>query len=132
MHGEAIVVSGSIFEAQRLSIAQKRAADNLVDIAAADAVGRFPDQNVAVALAFGHRLARVGARALIQVRGMPNGLTSVSIDNVPMIGVDESGATRAYRFEVIPALLLSGLAINKSLTSNLQAEATVAKIDLGT
>lgn len=133
--GDEIVVTGSIVEAQRSSIAQKRIADNLVDIAAADAVGRFPDQNSAAALA---RLPAVavqrdqGQERYIQVRGAPNRWTSVSIDNVPVIGVDEGGTTRAYRFDAIPAVLLSGLAINKSLTSNLQAEAIVANIDLRT
>ena len=130
-----IVVTGSIVEAQRSSVQQKRMADNLVDIAAADAVGRFPDQNSAAALA---RLPAVavqrdqGQERYIQVRGAPNRWTSVSIDNVPVIGVDEGGTTRAYRFDAIPAVLLSGLAINKSLTSNLQAEAIVANIDLRT
>ncbi len=132
---EEIVVTGSIVEAQRSSILQKRMADNLVDIAAADAVGRFPDQNSAAALA---RLPAVavqrdqGQERYVQVRGAPNRWTSVSIDNVPVIGVDEGGTTRAFRFDAIPAVLLSGLAINKSLTSNLQAEAIVANIDLRT
>ncbi|QQV78984.1 TonB-dependent receptor [Sphingomonas aliaeris] len=133
--GDEIVVTGSIVEAQRSSIMQKRMADNLVDIAAADAVGRFPDQNSAAALA---RLPAVavqrdqGQERYIQVRGAPNRWTSVSIDNVPVIGVDEGGTTRAYRFDAIPAVLLSSLAINKSLTSDLQAEAIVANIDLRT
>lgn len=130
-----IVVVGSILQAQRSSIAQKRNADNLIDVAAADAVGRFPDQNSAAALA---RLPAVavqrdqGQERYIQVRGAPNRWTSVSIDGVPMIGVDEGGTTRAYRFDAIPAVLLSGLAINKSLTSDIQAEAIVASIDLRT
>lgn len=130
-----IVVVGSIVQAQRSSVAQKRSADNLVDIAAADSVGRFPDQNSAAALA---RLPGVavqrdqGQERYIQVRGAPNRWTSVSIDGVPVIGVDEGGTTRAYRFDAIPAVLLSGLAINKSLTSDLQAEAIVANIDLRT
>lgn len=133
-NGEVVVI-GSIVEAQRSSVQQKRMADNLVDIAAADAVGRFPDQNSAAALA---RLPAVavqrdqGQERYIQVRGAPNRWTSVIIDNVPVIGVDEGGTTRAYRFDAIPAVLLSGLAINKSLTSNLQAEAIVANIDLRT
>lgn len=132
---EDIVVTGSIVAAQGASIAAKREADNLVDIAAADAVGRFPDQNSAAALA---RLPSVavqrdqGQERYIQVRGAPNRWTSVSIDGVPVIGVDEGGETRAYRFDAIPAVLLSAMAINKSLTADIQAEAIVANIDLRT
>lgn len=130
-----IVVTGSIVQSQAASIREKRDADNLVDIAAADSVGRFPDQNSAAALS---RLPAVavqrdqGQERYIQVRGAPNRWTSVSIDGVPMIGVDEGGTTRAYRFDAVPAVLLSAMAVNKSLTSDLQAEAIVANIDLRT
>lgn len=133
--GEAIVVTGSILSAQQDSIAIKRAAVNLSDVAAADAVGRFPDQNAAAALS---RLPAVavqrdqGQERYIQVRGAPNRWTSVSIDGIPMVGVDEGGDTRAFRFDAIPAVLLSQMVINKSLTSDLQADAIVATIDLRT
>jgi len=130
-----IIVTGSISESQAASIELKRKADNLVDIIAADAVGRFADQNSAAALS---RLPAVavqrdqGQERYIQVRGAPNRWTSVSIDGIPMIGVDEGGTTRAYRFDAVPAVLLSAMAVNKSLTSDLQAEAIVANIDLRT
>ena len=133
--GEAIVVTGSILSAQQDSIAIKRAANNLSDVAAADAVGRFPDQNAAAALS---RLPAVavqrdqGQERYIQVRGAPNRWTSVSIDGIPMVGVDEGGDTRAFRFDAIPAVLLSQMVVNKSLTSDLQADAIVATIDLRT
>ncbi|EJL30711.1 TonB-dependent receptor [Novosphingobium sp. AP12] len=133
--GEDIVVTGSIVSAQKDSIEAKRIADNLSDVAAADAVGRFPDQNAAAALS---RLPAVavqrdqGQERYIQVRGAPNRWTSVSIDGIPIVGVDEGGDTRAFRFDAIPAVLLSQMTVNKSLTSNLQADAVVATIDLKT
>ncbi|MDR7155794.1 TonB-dependent receptor [Sphingobium xenophagum] len=133
--GGEIIVTGSILSAQQDSIALKRAAVNLSDVAASDAVGRFPDQNAAAALS---RLPAVavqrdqGQERYIQVRGAPNRWTSVSIDGIPMVGVDEGGDTRAFRFDAIPAVLLSQMVINKSLTSDLQADAIVATIDLRT
>ncbi|MBJ7442740.1 MAG: TonB-dependent receptor [Sphingobium sp.] len=133
--GGEIIVTGSILSAQQDSIALKRAAVNLSDVAASDAVGRFPDQNAAAALS---RLPAVavqrdqGQERYIQVRGAPNRWTSVSIDGIPMVGVDEGGDTRAFRFDAIPAVLLSQMVINKSLTSDLQADAVVATIDLRT
>lgn len=133
--GEDIVVTGSIIEAQAASVREKRDAPNLVDVAAADAVGRFPDQNSAAALS---RLPSVavqrdqGQERYIQVRGAPNRWTSVSIDGIPMVGVDEGGTTRAFRFDAVPAVLLSSMAINKSLTPDLPSEAIVANIDLRT
>ncbi|AIT80016.1 TonB-dependent receptor [Novosphingobium pentaromativorans] len=133
--GNTIIVTGTILASQQASVEAKRKADNLSDIAAADAVGRFPDQNAAAALA---RLPAVavqrdqGQERYIQVRGAPNRWTSVSIDGIPMVGVDEGGDTRAYRFDAIPAVMLSEMVVNKSLTSDMQADAIVATIDLRT
>ncbi|MEY4721418.1 MAG: hypothetical protein RIQ46_1143, partial [Pseudomonadota bacterium] len=130
-----IVVTGSIVESQAASVEAKREALNLVDVAAADSVGRFPDQNSAAALS---RLPAVavqrdqGQERYIQLRGAPNRWTSVMIDGVPMIGVDEGGDTRAFRFDAIPAVILSSMVINKSLTPALQADAIVASVDLRT
>ncbi|MEJ2459210.1 MAG: TonB-dependent receptor [Novosphingobium sp.] len=135
MPGDAIVVTGSIVASQQASVEAKRKAINMTDVASADAAARFPDQSAAGALA---RLPGVavqrdqGQERYIQVRGAPNRWTSVSIDGVPMVGVDEDGNTRAFRFDAIPAVMLSEMVINKSLTSNLQADAIVATIDLKT
>jgi TonB-dependent receptor len=130
-----IIVIAPIREAQALAIQEQRNADNLVAIVAADSIGRFPDQNSAAALA---RLPAVavqrdqGQERYIQVRGAPNRWTSVSFDGVPVIGVDEGGATRAFRFDAIPSVILSSIAVNKSLTPDLPAEAIVAQIDMRT
>lgn len=132
---EVVVVTGSIRSAQAASISAKRVAENLVDIAAADTVGRFPDQNTAAALA---RLPAVavqrdqGQERYVQVRGAPNRWISVSFDGIPVIGVDEGGATRAFRFDAVPAVMLSSAAINKSLTPDITAEAIAANVDLRT
>jgi TonB-dependent receptor len=132
---ETIVVYAPIRDAQALAIAEQRRADNLVSIVAADSIGRFPDQNSAAALA---RLPAIavqrdqGQERYIQVRGAPNRWTSVSFDDVPVIGVDEGGATRAFRFDAVPSVILSSIAVNKSLTPDLPAEAIVAQIDMRT
>ncbi|MCJ2179433.1 TonB-dependent receptor [Novosphingobium album (ex Hu et al. 2023)] len=135
MSGDAIIVTGTILASQQASVEAKRVAVNMTDVASADSAARFPDQTAAGALA---RLPGVavqrdqGQERYIQVRGAPNRWTSVSIDGVPMVGVDEGGDTRAFRFDAIPSVMLSEMVINKSLTSNLQADAIVATIDLKT
>ncbi|MCB2076842.1 MAG: TonB-dependent receptor [Novosphingobium sp.] len=134
-YGREIVVTGSIYQSQEASVEAKREATNVADIASSDAVGRFPDESTAGALA---RLPGVavqrdqGQARYIQVRGAPNRWTSVSIDGIPQTGVDEGGDTRAYRFDAVPAVLLSELRVNKSLTPDLTAEAITANIDLRT
>lgn len=47
---DTIVIVGSIRESQDAGIEAKRVAINLADIASADSVGRFPDENIAAAL----------------------------------------------------------------------------------
>jgi len=133
--GDFILVTGRILQSQEASLDAKRRAVNLTDIAAADSVGRFPDQNSAAALS---RLPAVavqrdqGQERYIQVRGAPNRWTSVSIDGIPITGVDEGGDSRAFRFDAVPAVALSQMAVNKSLTADQQADAIVATIDLQT
>jgi TonB-dependent receptor len=130
-----IVVRAPILEAQALAIQEQRRANNLVSILAADAIGRFPDQNSAAALS---RLPAVavqrdqGQERYIQVRGAPNRWTSVLVDGVPIIGVDEGGGSRAFRFDAIPSVILSSVTVNKSLTADLPSEAVVALIDMKT
>lgn len=130
-----ILVLAPIKEAQALAIQEQRRADNLVSVLAADAIGRFPDQNAAAALS---RLPAIavqrdqGQERYIQVRGAPNRWTSVLVDGVPIIGVDEGGGSRAFRFDAIPSVILSGVTVNKSLTADIPAEAVVALIDMRT
>lgn len=132
---DEIVVYAPIRDAQETALKEQRDADNLVSIIASDTVGRFPDQNSAAALA---RLPAVavqrdqGQERYIQVRGAPNRWTSVSFDGVPVIGVDEGGSSRAFRFDAVPAVILNSIAVNKSLTPELPADAIVAQIDLRT
>lgn len=133
---EEIVVTGSpIVGSQRAALNQQRNADNLVNVIAADTVGQFPDQNSAAALA---RLPAVavqrdqGQERYLQVRGGPNRWTSVSVDGINIIGVDEGGVARAFRFDAVPAVMLSALEVNKSLTPDLPAEAILARVNLRT
>ncbi len=133
--GDIIIVTGSILQSQEAALEEKRRAPNVADIASADSVGRFPDENIAAALT---RLPGVavqrdqGQARYIQVRGAPNRWTSVSIDGIPQTGTDEGGAGRAYRFDSVPAVLLSQLVVNKSLTPDLTAEAVTSNVDLVT
>ncbi len=133
--GDTIIVTGSIRGSLDNATATKRRALNVTDVATADSVGRFPDENIAAALA---RLPGVavqldqGQARYIQVRGAPNRWTSVAIDGLPQTGVDEGGGERAYRFDAVPAVLLQALVVNKSLTPDITAEAITALVDLQT
>ncbi len=109
-----IVVTGSIRDSLENATGAKRAALNVTDVATANSVGRFPDENIAAALA---RLPGVavqldqGQARYIQVRGAPNRWTSVSIDGLPQTvaallqGID---VIAMARWGKAPDLVLSG------------------------
>ncbi|MCG8370341.1 MAG: TonB-dependent receptor, partial [Proteobacteria bacterium] len=130
-----IVVFGSIVGSLTEGLDLKRQAGNVVDAVSADVVGNFPDQNSAAALS---RLPAVavqrdqGQERYLQIRGAPNRWTGVSIDGVTIIGADEVGASRAFRFDSVPAVILSVLEVNKTLTPDLSAESVTAQINLRT
>ncbi|WP_374471894.1 TonB-dependent receptor [Phenylobacterium sp.] len=132
---EELVVTAPIVGAQQAAVAQQRNADNLISVIAADTVGQFPDQNSAAALA---RLPSVavqrdqGQERYLQIRGAPNRWTSVSVDGINIIGVDEGGTQRAFRFDAVPAVILRALEVNKSITPDLPADAIVARVNLRT
>lgn len=132
---DIVVTASPIVGSQRAALNQQRNADNLINVIAADTVGQFPDQNSAAALA---RLPAVavqrdqGQERYLQVRGGPNRWTSVSVDGVNIIGVDEGGVSRAFRFDAVPAVILSALEVNKSLTPDLPGEAILARVNLRT
>lgn len=132
---DIVVTASPIVGSQRAALNQQRNADNLINVIASDTVGQFPDQNSAAALA---RLPAVavqrdqGQERYLQVRGGPNRWTSVSVDGVNIIGVDEGGVSRAFRFDAVPAVILSALEVNKSLTPDLPGEAILARVNLRT
>lgn len=133
---EVVVVRGTpIMGSQRAAIAIQRSAGNVMSVIAADTVGQFPDQNSAAALA---RVPAVavqrdqGQERYLQIRGAPNRWTSVSIDGISIIGSDEGGTQRAFRFDAVPSVILSQLEVNKSLTADMSAESIVARVNLRT
>lgn len=129
--GELVVVARPILGSQAAAIAQQRAADNIVSIVAADAIGRFPDQSAAAALS---RLPGVaierdqGQERYVQLRGAPERWTVVSVDGMNVLGAEE----RLFRFDSVPAVVIQTLEVNKTLTPDQPAEALAGRINIVT
>jgi TonB-dependent receptor len=128
---EIIVVARPILNAQAAAIAQQRAADNIVSVVAADAIGRFPDQSAAAALS---RIPGVaierdqGQERYVQLRGAPERWTVVSVDGMNVLGAEE----RLFRFDSVPAVVIQTLEVNKTLTPDQPAEALAGRINIVT
>lgn len=129
---ERITVTASpIRDSQEESIMRQREAINVVNVIAADDIGRFPDQTAAAALA---RLPAVavqrdqGQERYIQVRGAPSRWTSVSFDGINVLGAEE----RIFRFDSIPAAVMNSVEVSKTLMPNMSAEALAGQVNIQT
>lgn len=126
------VTASPIRDSQAASIAQKREADNIIDVIAADTIGRFPDQNAADALGRLPGLAiqrDQGQARYINFRGMPERWTTVAFDGIEVLGA-EGG--RVPRFDSIPTVIVGSIEAIKTLTSSLSAEAVAGTININT
>ena len=129
---ERIAVTASpIRDSQEESILLQREATNVVNVIAADDIGRFPDQTAAAALS---RLPAVavqrdqGQERYIQVRGAPSRWTAVSFDGVNVLGAEE----RVFRFDSVPATVMSAVDVSKTLTPDMPSEALAGRVDIKT
>ncbi len=126
------VTASPIRDSQAASIIQKRNADNIIDVIAADTIGRFPDQNAADALGRLPGLAiqrDQGQARYINFRGMPERWTTVAFDGIEVLGA-EGG--RVPRFDSIPTVIVGSIEAIKTLTPSLSAEAVAGTININT
>lgn len=131
--GGDIVVSGSrpIAESEEAALQLKRSSTSLVDVIAADSVGRFPDQNIAAAVS---RLPGVsvgrdqGQERYISLRGSPASWTTLAFDGVNVI----SPAGRETRFDTIPSSIASQTVIRKAVTADMPGETVAGNINIVT
>ena len=127
---EIIVVGQAAAFASALN--QERSAHNLVSVLDTDAIGQFPDQNVAESL---RRLTGVsvetdqGEGRYVVIRGMDPDLNSTSINGVRATAAEPR---RALQLDVIPTDLLDGLEVHKTLTPDMDADAIGGSINVKT
>src|SRR3546814_416183 len=127
-----IVVNGSpIRESMEASLEIQRESDNIVNAITADTAGRFPDQTVAGALS---RLPGIGVQRdqgqerYVQVRGAPTRWTVVSFYGINGLGAED----RIFRFDSVPAALISTVQRNKTLLPEMPAEALAGRVNIKT
>jgi TonB-dependent receptor len=130
---DGVIVTGqrTIAESEEAAIQIKRASNALVDVVAADSIGRFPDQNIAAAIG---RLPGVGLgrdqgqERYVSLRGAPTRWTTLSFDGVNVVGPEG----RTARFDVIPATIASQVIVRKAVTPNMAGETVAGNIDIVT
>ncbi len=130
---DAIVVTAArpIAESEAAALQVQRKTDSLVAVAASDAVGRLPDQNVAQAAG---RLPGVaverdqGQARYISLRGAPNYWTTLSFDGINVV----SPEGRDARFDSIPSAIASQIIVSKAVTPEMPGETVSGNVNVVT
>ncbi len=124
VYGQAAALAGAL--------SQERSAVNLVSVLDTDAMGQFPDQNVAESL---RRLSGVtvendqGEGRYVVIRGMDPDLNATSING---LRATSGEPRRALQLDVIPSDVLDGIEVHKTLTADMDGDAIGGSINVRT
>ncbi|RZV41667.1 MAG: TonB-dependent receptor, partial [Acidimicrobiales bacterium] len=108
---EEIIVTG-IRQSLASAIAEKRSADNLIEVIKAEDIGKLPDQNLAEVLEniTGIQITRTaGVGSGVQIRGTDSNRTEINGVSTVGSGFGRTGIS----FEDIPASLISSVEVTK-------------------
>lgn len=115
------------------SLARQRASDTVDSVLTRDAIGQFPDQNVAEALRRAPGLNILndqGEGRFVSVRGLDPELNAASI-NGSRVPAPESDV-RAVALDVIPSELIESIEVKKTLTPDMDGDTIGASIEIKT
>ncbi|WP_343790962.1 TonB-dependent receptor [Brevundimonas kwangchunensis] len=128
-----VIVTGVITDGVARSLNQQRNADGTVNVLSADAIGRYPDPNVAESLQRVQGIAiqrDQGEGRYINVRGAPAAFTAVSVDGVAVPAV--SPTTRAVDLDTLPSDIVSSVEVSKTLLPSQDADSIAGAVDIRT
>ncbi|HMI19069.1 MAG TPA: TonB-dependent receptor [Sphingomonas sp.] len=127
-----IVVTGQRASQQR-AIQAKRDALGVLDVAAADEIGRLPDRNVAEVV---EHLPGVGVTydqgegRYVAIRGVPSNLNNYTIDGIEIGNPD--GTTRSLPLDIVSGQLLNRVEVAKVKTADMDGQGIGGTINLVT
>jgi TonB-dependent receptor len=129
--GQILVIGQAANQASALS--RQRAADGVSSVLTRDAVGQFPDQNIAESL---RRLPGInvlndqGEGRFVSVRGLDPNLNSSSVNGVRLPSPEAD--IRGVALDVISSDLIESIEVKKSLTPDMDADTIGASIEINT
>ncbi len=115
------------------ALSRKYGSDTVSDVLTRDAIGQFPDQNVAESL---RRLPGInvlndhGEGRFVSVRGLDPNLNASSINGV-RVPAPESDI-RAVALDVVSSDIIESIEVKKSLTPDMDADTIGASIEINT
>ena len=129
---EEVVITAIIDSAKRAAD-QQRSASGVTNVVSSDAIGRFPDPNIAEALqrVVGVAIARdQGEGRYINVRGGPSEFSAITIDGVSIAAPDPT--TRAIDLDTVPSDIVGALEITKTLRPDQDADSITGAVNIKT
>ncbi|NVE93450.1 TonB-dependent receptor [Altererythrobacter lutimaris] len=129
--GDILVIGQSANQASALS--RKRASDIVADVLTRDAIGQFPDQNVAESL---RRLPGVnilndqGEGRFVSVRGLDPELVATSLNGVRLPAPESD--TRSVALDVVSSDIIESITVKKSLTPDMDGDTIGASVEIET
>lgn len=127
-----VIVIGQVAN-QASTLSRQRAADGVESVLTRDAVGQFPDQNVAESL---RRLPGInilndqGEGRFVSVRGLDPELNAASVNGVRLPAPESD--VRSVALDVISSDLIESIEVKKSLTPDMDADTIGASIEINT
>lgn len=128
----SIIVVGQVAN-QASALSRQRAADGVESVLTSDAIGQFPDQNVAESL---RRLPGVnimndqGEGRFVSVRGLDPELNAASVNGARLPAPESD--VRSVALDVVPSELIESIEVKKSLTPDMDADTIGASIEINT
>ncbi|WP_376697123.1 TonB-dependent receptor [Wenzhouxiangella psychrophila] len=129
---DRVVVVGQA-AAQSAALAREQSATNNINVLSADAIGQFPDDNVAEALqrVSGLSLERdQGEGRFVTIRGANAEFNTTTINGLRIPGPEDD--SRAVNLDVISSDLVESVEVTKSLMANQDADAVGGNIEIKT
>ncbi len=131
--GKEVIILGDRLRGQAKALNQQKTNKNITNIVSADQVGRFPDANIGDAM---KRIPGVtmqndqGEARDIIIRGLAPELNSVTLngDRIP----SAEGDNRRVQLDLIPSDMIQSIEVNKTLTSDMDADAIGGSVNLVT
>ena len=128
----SIIVVGQVAN-QASALSRQRAADGVESVLTRDAIGQFPDQNVAESL---RRLPGInilndqGEGRFVSVRGLDPELNAASVNGARLPAPESD--VRSVALDVVPSELIESIEVKKSLTPDMDADTIGASIEINT
>ena len=119
-----IVVSGQR-ASQKRAIEAKRTAIGVLDVAAADEMGRLPDRNVSEVV---EHLPGIGVTydqgegRYVAIRGVPSNLNNYTLNGMEIGNPD--GTTRSLPLDIVSGQLLNRVEVSKVKTADMDGQGT--------